>query len=203
MKILVACEYSGTVRDAFRALGHDAWSADLMRSERGGPHWQCPVETLFDQGWDMMIAFPPCTYLCISANAWTDHVDHPNRRIYREEAQEFFMELANAPIPRIAIENPIGVMSTHYRPPDQIIHPYDYGHAAAKSTCLWLKNLPLLEATKYVPRSEGRKSIRDYSPRYDRGLERARTFQGIANAMADQWGKITPDQKFGIWAHLS
>ncbi len=203
MKILVACEYSGVVRDAFRRLGHDAWSCDIIPTDADPTyHIQCDVLEIIDQGWDMMIAHPPCTYLTVAGNKWLkpEYKDRfPDREKQMYEAAEFFIKLANAPINKIAIENPVGRMSSLYRKPDQIIQPYQFGHSVRKSTCLWLKGLPPLEPTNIVSyeidvfQSDNTQSkchtetghIRD---RKERSKVRSKTFQGIADAMAQQWG---------------
>lgn len=189
MKILVACEFSGVVRRAFTAKGHDVWSCDFLPSDDNSPqHIQGDVLALLDRGdWDMMIAHPPCTYLCNGGNNWLNRRPDLNWRGNREQAAEFFMRFINAPIDKIAVENPIGCMSSKYRKPDQIIHPYHFGHEYRKDTCLWLKNLPKLKHTKVIPppykkkdpwsnkRNEGGRSLKSI------------TYQGIADAMADQW----------------
>lgn len=201
MKILVACEYSGTVRDAFILKGHDAVSCDLLPTEVPGPHIRRDVLEILEDGWDMMIAHPPCTYLCSSGIHWNKRV--PGREEKTHEAVLFFMNLMGIGfiahnIPRIAIENPIGIMSSKYRKPDQIIQPWQFGHDASKSTCLWLKGLPPLLPTKIVNGRNVNGKIR-YSnqtdsgqnklgPSDDRWKERAKTYQGIADAMAEQWG---------------
>jgi hypothetical protein len=193
MKVLVGCEFSGIVRDAFAARGHDAWSADLLPTERPGKHYIGDVLNFLDEGWDMAIFHPPCTYLTISANKWLK--DQParksgalvgaDRRQAREEAIEFFMKLYNAPIPRIAIENPIGCMNTRLTKP-QIIQPWMFGHNETKATCLWLKELPALIPTNIV---DGREQRLHYlPPSKDRWKLRSLTYPGIAKAMASQWG---------------
>jgi site-specific DNA-cytosine methylase len=185
MKILVACEFSGIVREAFRKRGHDAWSCDLLKSEKRGPHIQDDVLKILNLGWDMMIAFPPCTHLASSGARWfKDKVQE------QALALEFVRALMNAPIEMICIENPVGVISTEIRKPDQKIQPWHYGHPVCKTTCLWLKNLPLLKPTKYVPFPK--KSIFNMAPSPDRGKNRSRTFEGVAEAMASQWGRIIP-----------
>lgn len=141
MKILIACEFSGIVRDAFIAKGHDAMSCDLLPTERPGPHYQGEVENILEDGWDMMIAHPPCTYL---SYAGTAHWNKPGRAEQRTKAMAFFMSLVNAPINKICIENPFGLPCQEYRPPDQIVNPFDFGEPVRKRTCLWLKNLPAL-----------------------------------------------------------
>ncbi len=180
MKVLVACEVSGYVRDALRNRGHNAWSCDIL-SNSSQYHFQCDVLNILNHKWDMMIAFPPCTRLCVSGARW-----FKDKKQEQEEAVKFFMALANSPIPKIAIENPIGIMSTRWRKPDQIIQPWQFGHGETKATCIWVKNLPLLEPTNIV---EGRESRIHYmSPSKDRGMKRSITYQGIADAMAQQWG---------------
>lgn len=195
MRVLIACEFSGIVRDAFRALGHDAWSCDLIPSEDGSRyHYQqdildaCGIwPHLIHGGWDMMIAFPPCTHLCVSGARW-----FKQKQAEQKEAIAFFMSLANSCIEKIAIENPIGIMSTHYRKPDQIIQPWQFGHGETKATCLWMKNLPKLKSTNIV---EGRTPrVHHASPGPDRWKERSRTLPGIAAAMAEQWGCLTPPE---------
>jgi site-specific DNA-cytosine methylase len=185
VKVLVACEYSGIVREAFRAKGHDAWSCDLLPTEIPGQHIQAPVETLFDDEWDIVIAFPPCTHLAVSGARW-----FKDKREEQSEAIKFFLDLTELDCPRIAIENPVGIMSTVYRKPDQIIQPWMFGHGETKATCLWLKGLSPLMATEVV---EGRREHRIHrmSPGPNRGKERSRTLPGIAQAMADQWGEVT------------
>ena len=185
MRVLVACEFSGIVRDAFRRLGHYAMSCDLLPSERPGPHYQGDVIEILGAGYnfDMMIAFPPCTYLAVSGARW-----FKERREEQAHALDFVRMLMNRTIPRIAIENPIGVISTHIRKPDQIIQPWMFGHGETKATCLWLKGLPKLVPTNIVDGREHR--IHKMPPSPDRGRDRSRTYEGIANAMASQWGKV-------------
>jgi hypothetical protein len=183
MRVLVACEFSGIVRDAFIEQGHEAISCDLLPSERPGPHYQCDVRDLLSNTYDLMIAHPPCTYLAVSgARWWRDRIPQ------QLEALAFIDLLMNAPIHRIAIENPIGAISTHIRKPDQIIQPWYYGHPETKATCLWLKNLPRLQATKFVNPTEHR--VWYASPGPNRWKERSRTLSGIAEAMAMQWGSL-------------
>lgn len=189
MKVLVACEYSGIVRDAFRALGHDAMSCDLLPTERPGPHYQGDVRELLHYPFDLMIAHPPCTHLAVSG---ARHFVDKQMSGKQQTAVSFFMMLARAPIPRIAIENPVCIMSTLYRKPDQIIQPWQFGHGETKATCLWLKGLPELEPTDVVPGRENR--IHRMSPGPDRWKERSRTYGGIAKAMAEQWGRKTVTQ---------
>lgn len=181
LKVLVACEFSGVVRDAFRARGHDAWSCDLLTSETPGPHIQGDVLGALGLGWDLMIAHPPCTHLAVSGARWW-----ASKAEEQAEALAFVAALAAAPIERWAIENPIGALSTRWRKPDQIVHPWQYGHGETKATCLWLRGLPLLQPTDIVPGREAR--IHRLSPGPNRWKERSRTYPGIARAMADQWG---------------
>ena len=200
MRILVACESSGRVRDAFRKRGHDAWSCDLKETEQPGPHIVGDVLSLLGDGWDLLIAFPPCTYLCSSGLHWNGRV--PGRQQKTDEAVEFARKLHDANIPKISMENPVGCLSTRIRTPDQIIQPYDFGEDASKGTCLWLKGLPLLRGTI---RHTGRlvmhkgKLVERWSNQTDggqiklppsetRAADRARTYPGIAEAMAEQWG---------------
>lgn len=182
MKVLVACEFSGVVRRAFEELGHDAWSCDILAADDGSYyHYQCDVSAILNIGWDLMIAHPPCTHLAVSGARWfKDKIEE------QKEAIEFFMSLVNADIPKIAVENPISIMSTKYRKPDQIIQPWQFGHGETKSTCIWLKNLPKLEPTNIVEGREGR--IHKMSPSKDRAKLRSITYKGIAEAMANQWG---------------
>jgi hypothetical protein len=204
MRVLVACEFSGTVRDAFIGGGHEAMSCDLEPTLIPGPHYQGSVLDVLDDGWDLMIAHPPCTYLTVTGNKWfkPEYAERfPTRHQDREDAAKFFMLLVNANIPRIAIENPIGVMSTRFKKPSQVIHPWQYGHEASKSTCLWLKGLPNLQPTNIVEKGEfvtfksGKRMTKWYadaallSPK-ERAKVRNTTFQGIADAMADQWGNL-------------
>jgi len=185
MRILVACEYSGKVRDAFRARGHDAMSCDILPTEQPGQHYQGDVFDIINDGWDLMIAHPPCTHLAVSG---ARHFAAKQASGVQQKAIDFFMRLANAPIPRIAIENPVCIMSSVWRKPDQIIQPWQYGHGETKATCLWLKNLPPLTPTNVVAGREAR--VHRMPPSPDRWKERSRTYQGIANAMADQWGTL-------------
>jgi hypothetical protein len=198
MKVLVACEFSGTVRDAFAKLGHDSWSCDLEPTELPGNHYQGDVMDIINDGWDLMIAHPPCTHLAVSG---ARHFSQKRADGRQQQGIDFFMKLANCNIPRYAIENPIGIMSSEWRKPDQIIQPYHYGHSASKSTCLWLQNLPLLKPTNIVNKGEfvtfpsGKRMTKWYadsakhSPK-EREKIRNKTFQGIADAMADQWGRM-------------
>tara|TARA_Y100000015_G_scaffold18261_1_gene17618 strand:- start:65 stop:658 length:594 start_codon:yes stop_codon:yes gene_type:complete len=182
MRVLVACEYSGRVRDAFRRHGHDAWSCDLLECE-ADPQWhhQGPVEELLDEGWDLMVAHPPCTHLAVSGFR---HFHRKQRE--QRDALNFVRLLMSAPIPRWCIENPVSVISSAIRPPDQIIQPWEHGHGETKATCFWLQNLPRLVPSNCV---EGREpKVHLMSPRPDRWKQRSRTYQGVADAMADQWG---------------
>lgn len=180
MKVLVACEFSGRVRDAFIKAGHDAVSCDLLPTESRGPHYTGNVLDILNDGWDLMIAHPPCTYLCVSGARWW-----ANRQSEQKAAIEFVLTLARAPIKRIAIENPIGILSSVWRKPTQIIQPWQFGHGETKATCLWLKNLKPLSATRVVSGRENK--IHRASPNKDRWKIRSLTYQGIADAMADQW----------------
>lgn len=192
MKILVACEESQAVCVEFRKLGHEAYSCDLLPCSGGHPEWhlQEDVLPLLKEDWDMVIAFPPCTHLAVSGAAWFEQKRKDGRQ---QEGIDFFMEFVNAKCDKIAIENPIGIMSTKYRKPDQIIQPYQFGHLERKSTCLWLKGLPLLKETNNVydsmmklPKKE-RERIHYLPPSKDRSILRSKTFGGIAKAMAKQW----------------
>jgi hypothetical protein len=200
MKVLVACEFSGIVRDAFAKRGHDAWSCDLLPSERPGQHIQGEVEEILGDGWDMMIAHPECTYLTVANTYMKRGCSKYTAReaiSLRKCAVDFFMLLVHAPIKRIAIENPIGVMSTIYRKPDQVVHPWQFGEDASKATCLWLNGLPKLKPTNILP---GGRTVRrsnqtpsgqnKLGPSPTRAMERSRTYQGIADAMAEQWGSL-------------
>ena len=182
LRILVACEFSGVVRRAFRAKGHDAWSCDLLPAEDGSEfHFQGgAIMKAYYAKWDLMIAHPPCTHLAVSG---ARHFKNKVRE--QAEALDFVRELLDAPIPRIALENPISVISTKIRKPDQIIQPWQFGHGETKATCLWLKNLPKLVPTNIVEGREAR--VHRMSPGPNRWKERSRTFEGIAAAMADQW----------------
>lgn len=196
--MLVACEFSGVVREAFRKEGWDAWSCDLEPSEIPGQHLQCPIEEVDAREFDLMIAHPPCTYLTVTGNKWfkPEYSDRfPDRKLQRDRAIEFFMDLAEAEIPHICLENPVGVISTWWRKPDQIIQPWQFGHPEPKKTCLWLKNLPKLKPTQvvepeYFISKTGKRLASWYykpSPSPERAKARNRTFTGIATAMAEQW----------------
>lgn len=224
-RILIACECSGRVRDAFTALGHEAWSCDLSPSETPGSHYQCDVMDVIGERWDLMIAHPPCTYLSRSGLHWNKR--RPERAALTEDALKFVVSLMAAPIPRIVIENPIGCISTRVCKPSQIIQPYQFGEDASKATCLWIAGLPKLTPTRYVePRwvccgiplpdavgkygcancnGEGRPLPRwtnqtdggqnRETPSEHRQADRSRTYQGIAAAMASQWSKYLPDSE--------
>ncbi len=183
MRVLVACEFSGAVRDAFTRHGHLACSCDMEPSETPGEHYVCDVLDILQRPWDLVIAFPPCTHLCVSGARWWRH-----KRNEQLRAVEFVRELLAAPCERIAVENPIGILSTLVRKPDQIIQPWQFGHGETKATCLWLKGLPHLQPTNVVDGREHR--IHEMSPGPNRSKERSRTFAGIADAMAQQWGKV-------------
>lgn len=180
MKVLVACEFSGIVRDAFNKKGHQAVSCDLLESESEGLHYQGSVIDILGDGWDLMIAHPPCTYLAVSGARW-----FKDRIPQQKDALAFVQKLMNAPIALICIENPVSIISTHIQKPTQIIQPWMFGHGETKKTCLWLKNLPLLHAEKIVDGRDNR--IHKMPPSKDRWRERSKTYQGIADAMASQW----------------
>jgi len=193
MRILAACEYSGVVRDAFAALGHDAWSCDLLPTDRPGNHHQGDVRDVLNQSWDMIIAFPPCTYLCSSGMHWT--VRGLRDPKLTEDALDFVRCLLGADCKHIALENPVGAISTRIRKPDQIIHPWQFGHPESKTTCLWLKNLPALVPTNVLKKPASgwwenqcaNGSQNKLGPSPDRWKLRSKTYQGIAEAMASQW----------------
>jgi hypothetical protein len=194
MRILVACEESQAVTKELRSLGHEAYSCDILQQSGGHEEWhiQHDVLDVITYGWDMMIAFPPCTHLAVSGARWFEEKRKDGRQ---QEGIDFFMRMINAPIQKIAVENPIGIMSKVYRKPDQIIQPWQFGDTFQKSTCLWLKNLPLLVSTKIVDKGEfvtfksGKKMSRWYSESFADGNKRSKTFPGIAKAMAEQWTK--------------
>jgi site-specific DNA-cytosine methylase len=195
LKILIACEFSGTVRDAFIKAGHDAMSCDLEPTESAGPHYQGDVMNIINNDWDMMIAFPPCTHLAVSG---ARHFEKKRADGRQQQGIDFFLKMINASIPKIAVENPIGIMSSIYRKPDQIIQPWEHGHKTTKATCLWLKGLSLIMPTNVVDKGEyvtfpsGKKMSKWYfesgkhSPK-EREKIRNKTFQGIADAMVAQW----------------
>lgn len=181
LRVLVACEYSGRVRDAFLARGHDALSCDLLPTDVPGPHYQGDVRDILDDGWDLMVAHPPCTHLAVSGARWF-HL----KQAEQAEALDFVRLLLDAPVERIALENPISIISSRIRKPDQIIQPWMFGHGETKATCLWLKNLPPLVPTDVV---EGRENkVHRMPPGPDRWKLRSLTYQGVADAMAEQWG---------------
>jgi site-specific DNA-cytosine methylase len=181
MRVLVACEYSGAVRDAFSAAGHHAMSCDLLPTEKTGLHYRGDVRDVLLDGWDLMICHPPCTHLSVSGARW-----FKDKLPEQAEALDFVRLLLDAPIGRIALENPISIISSRIRKPDQIIQPWQFGHGETKATCLWLKNLPKLTPTDIVEGREAR--VHKMPPGPDRWKERSRTFEGIAKAMAAQWG---------------
>ena len=183
MKVLVACEYSGTVRDAFIAAGHEALSCDLLPTDNPGPHYQGDVRDVLSDGWDLMIAHPPCTHLAVSGARW-----FKDKQAEQAEALDFVRLLLDAPIDRIALENPVSVISSRIRKPDQIIQPWQFGHGETKATCLWLKGLPKLTPTDIVDGREAR--VHKLPPSADRWKIRSTTYPGIAAAMAQQWGKL-------------
>lgn len=187
MRVLVACEFSGIVREAFIKKGHDAVSCDVIETEIPGPHHLGPVEEILDRGWDLMIAHPPCTYTCVSGNR------HYAGTWERHCGIEFFRQFIEADIPQICVEHPVSIISTAIRPPDQYIQPWQFGHPESKKTGLWLKNLPFLQPTNVLPFQEvwdnqtpsGQNKL---GPSATRWKERSRTYEGIADAMATQWG---------------
>lgn len=181
MKVLIACEFSGIVRDAFIARGHNAWSCDLLPSERPGPHIRGDVRLFLGEGWDLMVAHPPCTALAVSGARW-----FAERRVWQSQALDFVRALMDAPIARIAVENPISVISSRIRKPDQVLQPWQFGHGETKAICLWLKGLSPLTPTAIV--SERVARVHRESPGPDRWKNRSRFFEGVAAAMADQWG---------------
>ena len=183
MNVLIACEFSGIVREAFRKKGHSAFSVDLHPNEDDSPfHFEGDVFTYIGyNAWNLMIAFPPCTHLAVSGARW-----FKDKQKEQEDAVNFVKKLMDAKVDKIAVENPIGVLSTKIRKPDQIIQPWQFGHGETKATCLWLKNLPLLQPTEIVEGREPR--VHKLGPSPERWKERSRTYQGIANAMAEQWG---------------
>lgn len=206
MKVLVACEESQTVCKAFRANGHEAYSCDILPCSGGHPEWhiQGDVIPLLKEHWDIIIAHPPCTYLTVTGNRWFNEERYEDkareRKKLREEAISFFMQFANAPCDKIAIENPVGIISTVYKKPTQIIQPYEFGEPYEKKTCLWLKGLPCLQPTKIVQPEKriifasGKSMPAWYAeawklPKEERARIRSKTFDGIASAMAEQWGK--------------
>lgn len=190
MRVLIACEFSGIERDAFLKEGFDAWSCDLLPSESPGPHLQKDALSCLDMNWDLMIAHPPCTFLAVSGARWFNDKGRAGKAA---EAVDFFLKLAQAPIKHIAIENPVGIMSRFFRKPDQTINPWQFGHGEVKKTCLWLKNLPKLQFTEVSQDREER--VWKAPPSKDRWKERSRSFEGVAKAMAEQWGDFIKTQK--------
>ena len=185
MRVLIACEYSGRVRDAFTSLGHSAMSCDLLDTESDGLHYKGDVMDVINDGWDLMIAHPPCTHLAVSG---ARYFAAKRASGVQQEALEFVRRLLDAPIKMIALENPISIISSAIRKPDQIIHPWQFGHGETKATCLWLKNLPPLVPTNIV---DGRAAnVHRMPPSPDRWKNRSRTYRGIADAMASQWGIV-------------
>lgn len=192
MRILVGCEFSGIVREAFSELGHDAWSCDLLPTEKLGPHFQCDIRDILADGWDILLVFPPCTHLAVSGARWFSE-----KQEEQHLALEFIQLLLDAPISKICLENPVGVISTRIRKPDQIIQPYYFGHPESKRTCLWLKNLPKLIPTNILdlPASgvwanqtpSGQNKL---GPSNNRWKKRSKTYPNIAKAMANQWGRL-------------
>ena len=181
MRVLVACEFSGIVRNAFKERGHDAWSCDLLPTETPGKHFQQDVLSILENGWDLLIAHPPCTHLAVSGARW-----FKEKQEEQKEALFFVRALLDAPIARIALENPVSIISSRIRKPDQIIQPWQFGHGETKATCLWLKGLPNLVPTNIVSGREAR--VHRMPPGPDRWKERSKTFTGVAQAMAAQWG---------------
>lgn len=190
MKVLIACEYSGAVRDAFIALGHDAISCDILPTDVPGPHYQGDVRDILEDGFDLMVAHPPCTHLAVSGARW-----FKDKQVEQAQALDFVRLLLAAPIDKIALENPISIISSRIRKPNQIIQPWQFGSPESKSTCLWLKNLPNLISTDILPlppsgrwNNQTPSGQNKLGPSPDRWKERSKTYQGIANAMAQQWG---------------
>lgn len=191
-RILVACEYSGRVRDAFKAKGWDAWSCDLLPTEVEGQHIQGDVLSILGDGWDMVVAHPPCTHLAVSG---ARHFAAKQASGAQDAALDFVRAILDAPCPKIALENPVSIISSRIRKPDQVIQPWQFGHGETKATCLWLKGLPLLMPTHvdgdlFAPPTPQEREQRVWKmpPGPNRWKERSRTFEGIAKAMADQWG---------------
>lgn len=197
LKILVACEYSGIVRDAFLAEGHDAISCDLLPTETPGPHYEGDIRDILYDDWDLMVAHPPCTHLSVSGARW--FTEGRKSRHLQHEALDFVRLLLDAPIPRIALENPVSIISSKVREPDQIVQPWQFGHGETKAICLWLKNLPKLTFTNVVPGRVAR--IHRMAPSPTRWKERSRFYTGIATAMARQWGSWPgePVEQVGLW----
>ena len=188
MKVLVGCEFSGTVRDAFAARGHDAWSCDVLPSETPGQHYQGDLRDMLDAGWDLLICHPPCTHLAVSGARW-----FKDKKDEQAHGLGFVLQLWAAPVDRVALENPISILSSRWRKPDQILQPWQFGHGETKATCLWLRGLPKLQPTQIVEGREPR--VHFAAPGEDRWKERSRTIPGIAVAMADQWGNHERSRK--------
>jgi site-specific DNA-cytosine methylase len=196
MRVLIACEFSGVVRRAFRARGHDAWSCDVLPAEDGGEHLLGDVRHWLRAEWDLLIAHPPCTHLAVSGARW-----FPGKRAEQAEALRFVYDMLTAPVPRIAVENPVSVISSRVRKPDQVIQPHHFGHPEFKATCLWLKSLPPLAHTNALATPEkGSREWKEWNkvhrapPGAERWKERSRTYDGIAEAMAEQWGCLTMER---------
>lgn len=187
MRVLIACEYSGVVREAFRLQGFDATSCDILPSEMEGPHLQCDVRDVLSDGWDLMIAHPPCTHLSVSGAR-----HHSEKRLLQMQAVAFAKALLYAPIRYIALENPVSVLSSHIGKPSQTIQPWHFGHDERKTTCLWLKNLPPLAPTRFGINQAA--PMHNFSPSAERGKLRSKTYEGIAEAMATQWGPFVASQ---------
>lgn len=180
MKVLVACEFSGIVREAFKAKGHDAWSCDIINTEIEGNHLLCDVEEVLDKNWDLIIAHPPCTYLAVSGNK--HYSNRPDLFLPAVDFAKRFFEFSD----KVAVENPVGRLSSFWRKPDQYIQPWQFGHGETKKTGLWLKNLPILQSTNIVDGRETR--VHKEPPSDNRWKNRSRTYRGVAEAMAEQWG---------------
>lgn len=186
--VLVACEFSGVTSEAFSSIGHSAWSVDLLPSEKFGNHFEGDVRDYLDMNWDLLIAFPPCTHLAVSGSTY-----FARKQEEQKDALAFVWELMSAPIPRIAIENPVGLISTYITKPDQIIQPWQFGHEETKTTCLWLKNLPPLQPTQIMAKRNKNldwNGQSNHAPSETRWMERSRTYSGIARAMAEQWAGV-------------
>lgn len=194
MRVLIACEYSGVERDAFIAAGHDAMSCDLLPTDRPGPHYQGDVRDVLGDGWDLMIAHPPCTDLTVAGARW--FAEKGEARL--SEAVDFFAELMAAPVPLIAAENPVGILSTRYRKPDQIVQPWMHGHPERKPICLWLKGIPPLKPTNVLPGPHP-SLVHKMGPSPLRWKLRSKSYSGIAAAMAEQWGAIPWREQLTVW----
>jgi hypothetical protein len=183
MKVLIGCEFSGIIREAFRTRGHDAWSCDLRPTEIPGKHMICDVREVLNNNWDLAIFHPPCTYIAFSGIRW--NVNNPERTAKHDQALDFVRDLLDAPIPKIALENPVGVITRHVRKWDQIVQPWQFGHPETKAHCLWLKNLPHLVPTRIM---KVRVNVIHHMNEPERSLKRSRSYTGIGQAMAEQWG---------------